>query len=117
MSAATASPPKYVTAADVADVFGIKQEKTVLELVKREGLPAHRIGRQYRFVLNEVAEWSARRVVGDSNDAPTSSPDAAGGEVTWLDETLAKFTPDDLRRAGEVLQAVANAATSQAGAA
>jgi excisionase family DNA binding protein len=51
-----------LTAEQVADMLAV-HIKTVAKLVTRDALPAHRLGREYRFNRNEVLAWLAERAV------------------------------------------------------
>jgi excisionase family DNA binding protein len=51
-----------LTAEQVADLLAV-HVKTVAKLVVRDGLPARRLGREYRFNRGEVLEWLAGRAV------------------------------------------------------
>ncbi len=50
----TAEP--WVTALDVALHLGVVKD-TVYRWRERKGLPAHKIGRLWKFQLSEVDEW------------------------------------------------------------
>lgn len=98
------TPSPLVSAPQLAEHLGVAPV-TVLRLVQREGLPAHRVGtgtarRTYRFDITEVDAWLRAR---DSDAQPAREPDE------FVAATLAKFTSDDLRRAAEVLRALADA--------
>ena len=45
-----------MTAGEVADLLRMPQS-TVYELARRGRMPAHRIGRRWRFVRREIEEW------------------------------------------------------------
>lgn len=44
----------------VAEMLNV-HPKTVAKLVTRDGLPAHRLGREYRFNRTEVLDWLEAR--------------------------------------------------------
>lgn len=46
----------WVTALDVARHLGVAKD-TVYRWRERKGLPAHKIGRLWKFQLSEVDEW------------------------------------------------------------
>ena len=46
----------WVTALDAAQHLGIAKD-TVYRWRERKGLPAHKIGRLWKFQLSEVDEW------------------------------------------------------------
>ena len=47
----------FVTAERVREFLALKNVETVLRMVARDGLPAERVGVQYRFLLSEVRSW------------------------------------------------------------
>lgn len=49
-------PVNWVTSRDVMQHLGIRSQVTLTKLIK-EGLPAHKIGKGYRFDLIEVDAW------------------------------------------------------------
>ncbi len=54
--AAIMSTEPWVTALDVAQHLGVAKD-TVYRWRERKGLPAHKIGRLWKFQLSEVDEW------------------------------------------------------------
>ena len=50
----------YNTTAEIAALLRVTP-KTVAKLVKSDGLPASRVGRQLRFVRRDVAAWVSER--------------------------------------------------------
>lgn len=46
----------WVTAEDVALHLGVAKD-TVYRWRERKGLPAHRVGRLWKFQLSEIDEW------------------------------------------------------------
>lgn len=51
---------EVLTTAQVADLLQV-HVKVVGRYVRTRGLPAHRIGREYRFLKSEVIAWIAER--------------------------------------------------------
>jgi excisionase family DNA binding protein len=51
---------EVLTAEHVAEMFEV-HVRTVAKLVVRDGLPAHRLGREYRFNRAEVLAWLEER--------------------------------------------------------
>ena len=51
-----------LTAEEVAALLSV-HPKTVTKLVTREGMPAHRLGREYRFSRSEITAWLEERAV------------------------------------------------------
>jgi len=56
MSANAMTAEPWVTAEHVAQHLGVAKE-TVYRWRERKGLPAHKIGRLWKFQLSEVDEW------------------------------------------------------------
>ncbi|WP_188108809.1 helix-turn-helix domain-containing protein [Mycolicibacter arupensis] len=102
------SPPKFLTVGEAADAMHVR-EAVICGAIRDGELPAAKVGRRW---LIDPADFTAyvRRHRTDA-PAPTAAP---VGEDTWLAETLAKFTADDLRRAGEIFRAIADAASATA---
>jgi excisionase family DNA binding protein len=64
------SPEPWVGAEYVASHLGVNKD-SVYRWIDKKGLPAHRVGRLFRFKLSEVDEWVRS---GGSSDA--NEPDA-----------------------------------------
>ncbi len=64
------SAEPWVTAIDVARHLGVVKD-TVYRWRERKGLPAHRIGRLWKFQLSEVDEWV--RAGGADDDSGSGS--------------------------------------------
>ncbi|WP_456291982.1 helix-turn-helix domain-containing protein [Pseudomonas sp. AK106] len=60
----------WVTALDVVQHLGIAKD-TVYRWRERKGLPAHKIGRLWKFQLSEVDDWV--RAGGADEDAENAS--------------------------------------------
>ena len=45
-----------LTAAEVADLVKVPRS-TIYEMARRGTIPAHRIGRAWRFIRQEIEEW------------------------------------------------------------
>jgi len=114
---ATATLPRRLTTDDVMPMLGYKRAASVTKLVKTEGLPAAQYKGRYYFNENDVRAWMAARGLTDES-APVLpvSPDATTTvDPTWVAAQVAKFSADDLRRAGELLMALSHA-NAQGGA-
>lgn len=61
----------WVTAEQVAHHLGVVKD-TVYRWREKKGLPAHQIGRLWKFKLSEVDEWV--RVGGASDEDVASTP-------------------------------------------
>lgn len=60
----------WVTAGQVAQHLGVVKD-TVYRWREHKGLPAHRIGRLWKFQLSEVDEWVR---AGGADETPTQGP-------------------------------------------
>lgn len=58
--AARAETPEYLDAERAAALLGVSR-RSLPQLVRRDGLPVHRVGRLYRFRRDEVIAWLERR--------------------------------------------------------
>lgn len=61
------STEPWVTLAQVAEHLQVSQD-TVHRWREAKALPAHRVGRVWRFKLSEVDEWVRSGSASDSND-------------------------------------------------
>ena len=50
---------RWVSVGDVATHLGVNKD-SVYRWIERKGLPAHRVGRLFRFKLSEVDDWVRR---------------------------------------------------------
>ena len=68
----------WVTALIVAEHLGIAKD-TVYRWRERKGLPAHKIGRLWKFQLSEVDEW-VRTGGADEGSEQEQQNDSAGSK-------------------------------------
>jgi excisionase family DNA binding protein len=68
----------WVTALDVAKHLGVAKD-TVYRWRERKGLPAHKIGRLWKFQLSEVDEW-VRAGGADEGSEQEQLNDSAGSK-------------------------------------
>jgi len=68
MGADAANTEPWVTAEQVAAHLGVVKD-TIYRWRERKGLPAHRIGRLWKFQLSEVDEWVRAGGADDANSA------------------------------------------------
>lgn len=47
---------KWSSLEDIADYLGVNKD-TIRNWIKKTDIPAHKIGRQWKFKLSEVDEW------------------------------------------------------------
>ena len=57
---------RWVSVDEVAQHLGIVRD-TVYRWIEKKGLPAHRIGRLWKFQLFEIDEWVKSDGIGSSN--------------------------------------------------
>ena len=69
----TAEP--WVSVDQIAEHLGVTRD-SIYRWIDRKNLPAHRVGRLWKFKVTEVDEWvrAGGADDGNSNDAPTASP-------------------------------------------
>lgn len=65
-------PEQWVSVEEVAEHLGVARE-SVYRWIDRKGLPAHKIGRLWKFKLSAVDEWVQR------GEADTSSRAISAG--------------------------------------
>lgn len=58
---------RWVGVEDVADHLNVNKD-SVYRWIEKKGLPAHRVGRLFRFKLSEVDEWVRAGGAGDASD-------------------------------------------------
>lgn len=114
MSISTTTPPvgRTLNTDDVAAKLGYRQSASVIRLVKEQGLPCLQLNGRYLFTESEVDAWLAARRPARSADSFTAATGSA--DPDWVAAQVAKFSPDDLRRAGELLLALSRAADTAA---
>ncbi|MBS1696623.1 MAG: helix-turn-helix domain-containing protein [Actinobacteria bacterium] len=107
---------RFLTPEEVsAEIFGgAVSPDRIVRLSKHHGLPSHRVGRRRMYLADEVAAWTrSRDGDGDVDPATTTlpvSPDASTPvDPAWVAAQVAKFSADDLRRAGQLLLALSQA--------
>jgi len=57
---------RWVSVGDVATHLGVNKD-SVYRWIEKKGLPAHRVGRLFRFKLSEVDVWVRAGGSGDKN--------------------------------------------------
>lgn len=63
-----AAEERWVGVDQVADHLGVNKD-SIYRWVDRKGLPAHRVGRLFRFKLSEVDEWVRAGGAGEDSNA------------------------------------------------
>lgn len=61
---------RWVGVEDVAKHLGVNKD-SVYRWIEKMGLPAHRVGRLFRFKISEVDEWVRAGGVGEASDPST----------------------------------------------
>jgi excisionase family DNA binding protein len=61
-AAESATPPTLMTLQEVADYLRVTRS-TIHRILKRNQIPAFRIGRHWRFNLEEINNWCASRAL------------------------------------------------------
>jgi len=69
------SAEPWVGVDDVARHLGVSHD-TVYRWIENKSLPAHKVGRLWKFKLADVDEWV--RTGGASDEAPATSTEEAG---------------------------------------
>lgn len=109
---ATLTRSKLVPTAAASAHTGIPVYR--LRELARQGMPCVHVGRKLYYDLEKCDAWIARNL--SSGDA-SATPAPASTDPEWVAAQVAKFSADDLRRAGELLLALANTASASRGAA
>jgi excisionase family DNA binding protein len=58
---------RWVSVEDVATHLGVNKD-SVYRWIERKGLPAHRVGRLFRFKLSEIDEWVRAGGAGEDSN-------------------------------------------------
>lgn len=64
------TPERWVGVEEVATHLGVNRD-SVYRWVEKKGLPAHRVGRLFRFKLSEVDEWVRAGGTGEVSTVQT----------------------------------------------
>lgn len=57
---------KWLSMKEVSAYLGISRD-TVMNWIKKEGMPAHQKGRLWRFDINEIDEWMKTNELKERN--------------------------------------------------
>jgi excisionase family DNA binding protein len=68
-------PDPWLSADDIATHLGVTKD-TVYAWIAEKGMPAHKLGRLWKFQTTEVDEWVRRGSAASSGDGSTI-PDGA----------------------------------------
>ena len=76
---------RWVDVGEVATHLGVRRE-SVYRWIEAKGLPAHRLGRLFRFKLSEVDQWVRTGGAGDEGrSGPKTKPKIDSGEQESTD--------------------------------
>jgi excisionase family DNA binding protein len=64
---------RWVSVDDVAEHLGVSRD-TIYRWIDQRGLPAHRVGRLWKFQLSEIDEWVKSGGADAKNGAAQGSP-------------------------------------------
>jgi excisionase family DNA binding protein len=67
-----AVPNHWLSADDIAAHLGVTKD-TVYALIAEKGMPAHKVGRLWKFQTSEVDEWVRSGSAASSDDGETPS--------------------------------------------
>ena len=67
-------PERWVSVQEVADHLGVNKD-TIYKWIEVRGLPAHRVGRLWKFRLGEVDEWVHSGAAADVSAAHNEEPE------------------------------------------
>ena len=59
--------PRWISVDEVAEHLGVSRD-TIYRWIERRGLPAHRVGRFWKFQIVEVDEWVRSGGAADQTD-------------------------------------------------
>lgn len=71
-------PEPWVSVEDVASHLGVAKD-SVYRWIENKGMPAHRVGRLWKFKISEIDEWVHVGGAGGDDDAASPSPGSRGG--------------------------------------
>jgi excisionase family DNA binding protein len=107
MPTAVAFKSRTITPEDVADDLRCHKAK-VWELIRSGELPAAKFGRRYLIDVDAYKTFKAQHGLAST----AAGDDDAPVDPNWVAAQVAKFSPDDLRRAGELLLALSRTEVS-----
>jgi len=63
---------RWVSVTDVAEHLGVARD-TIYRWIEAKGLPAYRVGRHWKFKLDEVDQWVREGGASEAADGPRGS--------------------------------------------
>jgi excisionase family DNA binding protein len=70
-------PEPWVSVEEVASHLGVAKD-SVYRWIENKGMPAHRVGRLWKFKISEVDEWVHAGGAGSDDVAPSPSHGTRG---------------------------------------
>jgi len=70
-------PEPWVSVDEVANHLGVAKD-SVYRWIEQKGLPAHRVGRLWKFKLSEIDEWVHAGGAGGDDEPPSTSTETRG---------------------------------------
>jgi len=65
---------RWLSVDDIAAYLGVKRD-TIYDWIMRRNMPAHKVGRLWKFNRLEVDEWVRQGNSEDSADSPSKGPE------------------------------------------
>lgn len=59
---------KWRPMSTVMEYLGVSRE-TILQWIEKKGMPAHKVGRQWKFKISEIDEWIRSGAASDKEEA------------------------------------------------
>lgn len=62
---------KWRPMSTLMEYLGVSRE-TILQWIEKKGMPAHKVGRQWKFKISEIDEWIRSGAASDKEDEKNS---------------------------------------------
>ena len=72
---------RWLSVDEIAKYLGVSRD-TVYKWIERKGLPAHKLGRLWKFRIDEVDDWVRAGHTGESAGGPFQKIPDDGGTAT-----------------------------------
>jgi excisionase family DNA binding protein len=69
---------RWLSVAEIAAHLGVNPD-TIYKWIGRKGLPAHKVGRLWKFMISEVDAWVRAENVGREGEHPARNPSERNG--------------------------------------
>lgn len=63
---------KWRPMSTVVEYLSVSRE-TILQLIEKKGMPAHKVGRQWKFKISEIDEWIRSGTAADAEKTETNN--------------------------------------------